>query len=443
MKKLYIRRRAIRTAMNENHDPLMNKFPPEIVSHIFMQYSLPSARVDRRYNWTSPLYLGAVCQKWRQLAWTTPELWTSLYIGSHNRDRAQLVLEWLERSASLPLTIRLGTYGEDDADHEVINNLNKHSARWHDMYFDLPASCLHHLSGLSQENILRRLVLSHRASFYPDGSRFSIFSMKSKPSPTDLTLISVGLPYVDIIWNNLTVASVNDIGVDDCLELIRRAPLLETLRLEAINPSSDVFPIPSTRIVHPHLHALELLGIKEETVVTSILDLLCLPSLEQWIHDRSPSPLDNMKSFVRCSSFCLKIFKINIDRVRSHQFTPFLSHLSSLEFLELRSINRPPTEELFSWLCAFAQSPLFLPHLQFLEFSCSCYFPWEFLPQIFTQPRWQSLKVKVNPESVNPLFFDGKVQKLLLELVDQGFDLRVVENGKDWIQESRHTSLEY
>lgn len=139
IKKIYIRRRAIRTVMNETHDPLIHKFPPEIASHIFIQYSPSSECFDRPYR-TSPLYLGAVCRRWRQLVWATPELWTSLHIGSHNRDRAQLVLEWLERSASLPLTIRLCAWEEDDdGHHEVINNVNKHSARWHDMHIDIPA----------------------------------------------------------------------------------------------------------------------------------------------------------------------------------------------------------------------------------------------------------------------------------------------------------------
>ena len=115
IKNVYIRRRAIRTTMNENHDPLIHKFPPEIASHIFMQYSPPDNFFDRPYG-TSPLYLGAVCQKWRQLAWATPQLWTSIriHIESHKGRRTQFVLEWLDRSASLPLTIRLSDYRLSD-----------------------------------------------------------------------------------------------------------------------------------------------------------------------------------------------------------------------------------------------------------------------------------------------------------------------------------------
>ena len=211
----------------------------------------------------------------------------------------------------------------------MINILNTHSARWRDMHLDLPARHLHRFSGLSQENILRRVLLSQpRYGLWPCG--FSTFSMQSKPMLTDLTLTRVGLRCIDILWNNLTAASVNDIGLDDCLELIRRAPLLETLTLQTINSSSDVFPIPDTRILHLHLHALELLEIWKEAVLTGILDSLCLPSLEQWIHNRSHFPLNNMISF-GCLSPCLKKLEIDIEHVDYHQLTRFLSRLSSLE----------------------------------------------------------------------------------------------------------------
>jgi len=53
--------------------------------------------------------------------------------------------------------------------------------------------------------------------------------MKSKPSPTDLILLMVGLRHVDIIRNNLTVAYVDYIGVDECFELIRNRDSLTSL----------------------------------------------------------------------------------------------------------------------------------------------------------------------------------------------------------------------
>ena len=253
--------------------------------------------------------------------------------------------------------------------------------------------------------------------------------MKSKPSPTDLTLFTIGLLFVNIAWDNLTVALVHDIGADECIELIRRAPHLSTLTLQDINISSSIFPFPNTRIIHPSLRSLELWGFGNENVVAEILDSVCLPSLEEWIHNQSSFLLDSMISFVGCSSSCLKVFKVSIDRTDYHQVTRFLSHLSSIEFLELCTGRRPPSEELFSLLCASAESPLYLPHLQSLEFVSEFYFNWEYLPQIFALSRWQSLKVRVRIN--RRLRLDGiedQTVRLFLGLVDEGIDLTVVDD---------------
>ena len=450
MEKIHIRRRTLRTVMNENHDPLIHQFPPEIASHIFLLYSPPSARFDID---ESPIYLGAVCQKWRQLAWATPELWTSLHVrcprsGKYNYKynrklndhlpRPRLVTEWLERSGSLPLTIRVDDYwgwAASNINEEVLHILAMHSARWHDMHFEVSARHLHCLSGSSEGNILRRLALCH-FGYFDRPFEFSIFSMKSKPSPTDLTLNGIGLQYVDIAWNNLTVASVYNIGVDECLELIRRAPLLETLKLGLINPSSSVFPIPSTRVIHLHLHLLELWKIEEE-ILPRILDSLWLPSLEQWIQcNQTPVLIDNVISFVECLSSGLKIFKIGI-HLHCYEIAWLLLYLPSLEFLELRTTHGDLPIDLFNKLCANTQYPPFLPHLQTLEFLCEFKFPWEFLPRIFALSCWKGLRVKVNIRNGN-LYSDEEVVKLLLELVDKGFDLSIIENGEtDLLQEYR------
>jgi hypothetical protein len=67
------------------------------------------SRRHRKYT-DKLLYLGAVCQKWRQLAWATPTLWTSCLVGDRDvvgwsNHTEQLLVGWLERSGGLPLTI--------------------------------------------------------------------------------------------------------------------------------------------------------------------------------------------------------------------------------------------------------------------------------------------------------------------------------------------------
>jgi hypothetical protein len=116
----------VRTAMNENHDLFIQKFPSEIVSHIFIQYSPP---VDSSTDIVGlPRYISVRYARnggsWR---------------GQHQS---------FELGSALA-ALRLGNITIIYHD-EVINILNEHSARWHDMGFDLSARLLHCLTGSSQ-----------------------------------------------------------------------------------------------------------------------------------------------------------------------------------------------------------------------------------------------------------------------------------------------------
>jgi hypothetical protein len=84
--KLKAEHHSLGSALNAIHDPFIHKLPPEIGSHIFRLY-LP--KLDCRESspqviqmgLAGPLRLGAVCHKWRQLAWATPDLWETIYLA--------------------------------------------------------------------------------------------------------------------------------------------------------------------------------------------------------------------------------------------------------------------------------------------------------------------------------------------------------------------------
>ncbi|KIM36122.1 hypothetical protein M413DRAFT_449436 [Hebeloma cylindrosporum] len=133
-----------------------------------------------------------------------------------------------------------------------------------------------------------------------------------------------------------------------------------------------------------------------------------------------------MISFLAFLPSHFKIFKTSIDDVDYRQVIRFLSNLSSIKVLELRTFKQSPADEFFILLYASTRSPPFLPHLQSLEFVCDYNLSWEFLPQIFAVPCWQSLDVTIN--IVNP--FPAKVMKQLEELFDRGFRFRVVQEDK-------------
>ena len=173
--KLKAKHYALGNRMNAIHDPFIHKFPPEIGSYIFrlcfpILYFEDIRLWAKATTYTRALRLGAVCRKWRQLAWTTPDLWDTLYLTiqpSMKRSLAEslpgLLHEWLSRSGIRPLTIFFrylvsseeSDYSPSDAEFSdkstvdtlesttdlVIDVINLHLGRWRNLHLDVGASC--------------------------------------------------------------------------------------------------------------------------------------------------------------------------------------------------------------------------------------------------------------------------------------------------------------
>ena len=329
---------------------------------------------------------------------------------------------------------------EDEVYLPVIEILNRHSSRWHVLHVALPSRYLHRLCGSIGGNILQHLDL--RPSESRDVYIAKPFSMKCKPSPMHLTLAKYYLANVDILWNCLTTATLEYIAVDQCLELMRRAPLLETLSLLRVIHPSDVFPIPTARITLPRLRALEIwiTFTVPGTLMSKILDSMCAPSLEHWEHrvwENISSP-SSMVSFIGQSSFSLKSLTVDGTMELYDQLHITLYHLPSLEFLTLGFSFRiqSPTDQLFVRLCASDQSSPFLPHLHTLVFCPLFMFPWESLPRLFSSPIRRSMRMKVD-QLINVRIMNETVEKLV-KLVDEGFHLTILSKGKvDVLEEYR------
>lgn len=147
-------------AISANHasrDLLTTSLPLEIVGQIFEEYVTLHPRnstlllqqphshqqgASGHFLSFSPralLNLGAVCQLWRNTAWSHPPLWNNLYIDlsstgyEHGPD---IVEEWLARSGALPLDIRISD-GDDinsrsEGQHAItiMNMIRQFSPRW-------------------------------------------------------------------------------------------------------------------------------------------------------------------------------------------------------------------------------------------------------------------------------------------------------------------------
>ncbi|KAF9450500.1 hypothetical protein P691DRAFT_810177 [Macrolepiota fuliginosa MF-IS2] len=93
---------------------------PEILQEIFY-HCLPTCHNGTMSNRDTPLLLGRVCSQWRQVAYSTPRLWTSIHIvipatepyspaaPTDNSVMLSAVSSWLSRSGVLPLSISLSS----------------------------------------------------------------------------------------------------------------------------------------------------------------------------------------------------------------------------------------------------------------------------------------------------------------------------------------------
>ncbi|KIM47385.1 hypothetical protein M413DRAFT_199169 [Hebeloma cylindrosporum] len=177
------RRRQVRTEMNANHDPFILRLPLEIASHIFLLA-----------KGTTPYRFGAVCSGWRQLTRSIPQLWSRLrfsVLGPTNPTRMEtmlrLVVDWLERSGGLPLSLHVFYHPSDFTGSgpsnelvSIIHMFNQHSGRWQDVLFILPHVYLRQLCLTSPPKNLRNVSISEVAA--ADTSESPRFSMNWSPS---------------------------------------------------------------------------------------------------------------------------------------------------------------------------------------------------------------------------------------------------------------------
>jgi hypothetical protein len=448
MIKLKAKYRALGTTINAIHDPFIHKFPPEIGSYIF-RLCLPKPLTRPIYDYPRhtreaflwALRLGAVCRKWRELAWATPNLWETLSITvtpSTLRTLARswpgLISEWLGRSGMLPLTIIFRQDGSssndseeegfNDATNRIIEVINSHSSRWQHLSLEVHADIPERFSGSMHPNQLFPLELE----VYGRRSLTQKFMMKSKPFPTHLTLDNFSPTSIDIGWYNITHAKLSNMSANECIEVLRRAPAVEYFAASDLTSPSDDSPVNiDVLTVHPRIRSLDL-----SIDSPKILDMIKIPALEEWSYfqDTRHLPVNAMVSLIKRSGCCLKILNLQYISVRSENLPTLFQAMPSLERLEiqfrlqshnvndviddilLRIFHSPPDK---STIPVDASRETFLPCLQFME--CITRFSWDRVPQLYRQGHRHSLTLK---SPTNRSQTSDETAMELLKLVNEG-----------------------
>jgi hypothetical protein len=455
--KLKEKHHALRTTMNAIHDPFIHKLPPEIGSQIFC-LCMPTLYLTDGGS-SQALRLGAVCRKWRELAWATPNLWETLLImaipstlRTLARSLPGLISEWLDRSGALPLTIWFFQEKISDNDSEkeefndainrIIEVLNLHSGRWRNLHLDIfPGSdILEHLSGSMHPTQLFHLDLAVSGRRSPT-QKF----MKSKPFPTHLTLSNFSLVSVNIGWDNITNVILSHMSTSECVEILRRAPAVEYFMARQFIRRPDDPPVNANAFtIHPRIRSLFL-----SEKPAKFMDMITTPALEEWTHfPNGRLPVDAMVSLIKRSGCYLKKLNLHYISVRSEHLSILFQAMPSLERLQIifesspnvndvvndilvRIFRSPPDQ---SAIPVDASHDTLLPRLQFLE--CITQISWDRVPQLYRQGNRQSLTLK---SPTNRTWTSDETAMELLKLVDEGakFQIRDTIEGGDFLENFR------
>jgi len=455
IQELQERRRKLRTKMNANHDPFVLKLPPEVASHIFLlSMGERDAIKVSGDGLPTPFLLGAVCRGWRQLARSTPHLWSRLAFevipesekSTIMKSLPHLVTDWLERSGGLPLTLDVSYRGSCDSPPQgsvpVINALNQHSGRWHKVKFRLPSFYLGHLSGTSPPQSLCDIFISN----WWDTVSNPMFKMNARPSPMKFTVAYIPLKAVDISWDRLVHLGVHAIPLDGVLQVIRDAPLLEICSLSEI---STPHVSETTFVLHPHLRTLELSWM-QAGVFTKIINSLELPSLESWAFGSEENVIAvEAISFLKRSGSGLK--KLDICQDQMPAFEDFECLLQAAPHLQCLIVDSPVDEfssVMDNILKRISVSPPsasqmgnhagFLSGLQCLKLSGRELNAWECIPLIYQWAHRKLLKLDIQMECIE---IGVEMSGILVQLADEGIDLGICDpcTKEDYLQRFRNS----
>ncbi|KAF8735535.1 hypothetical protein AX14_001903 [Amanita brunnescens Koide BX004] len=249
--------------------PPLNTLPPEVLGKIFM-YALQHPE-EKRLGMPNPSILCSVCSKWRDIALSTPQLWTRVVatilsgISSERAERKVALLNaWIGRSGTLPLTLYLRHGWRDmnndkNADDPVvlfIDALTRHASRWEAVYFDF---------------IFPR---RHLTPFYTDFPFISWSSLRRISSSSHFASLHHNK---SVPWSQITHFTIEaDMSPQVALDIFERCPhLLEArIKLDSTHIRATPRSTPSPIIQHG-LHKLDLMSFKLELLLSAIT----LPSL--------------------------------------------------------------------------------------------------------------------------------------------------------------------
>ncbi|CAA7268562.1 unnamed protein product [Cyclocybe aegerita] len=455
---------------NHTHDYFSRRFPPEITSHIFT-FAI-SGESSLRDRYIRPLTLGAVSRRWRQIAWSTPSLWTYVPVDLNKFEESfqpakEFLLQWLGRTGQLPLFIRI-CYDEWESDisrhvtnfTNVVEIINEYSSRWEYLNVGMPFSLFPRLrSACDEAPMLKFLTIEPPLSNSEGGAtghKGEVFDICTVPPlPQDVTVEDFPFTSIRIDWSNVTTLRFEGISVVDCLCLFQQAPSLSESSLYVIN--DDGILELDDQIILPCLTKLKIRP-DDLDAANDFFDSITLPvlkSLEYYASDlRECFALADLLTRSSCPLTYLSINCPIEGTERDQGFVRILRAIPTLEDLHLditslpsdffHSLSAPPSGEI-------SDRPILLPKLTRLSYDGKLSFNWfSFIKCVESRrsirgndgrPLLSSIDLRftaIAKDSKSPPYYINELATAhICRLVERGANIEVSNGASDMLQYSR------
>ncbi|KAF9553380.1 hypothetical protein CPC08DRAFT_767580 [Agrocybe pediades] len=257
LKQLIVVLQNAKQDMNHHHCSVVKKLPPEILSTIFEFYvaralapSLPEDihefEAPQSQILPIPLVLSQVCHRWREVALSTPQIWTTFALSLDPCCRSpglDLMRAWVSRTRNHALTVHLYSSLRNDyrspSPHPsllpVLQILAAASGQWRRFNIRVPISTLNYLGTHMQHHPLLETLAIRLISLHVD-----VASLTNQ------------------LWKAVTTLRVVGIDAEDCVMLVSSAPNLVTCIFEKIISTEDEgsWHVNQPVIEHKNIHHL-------------------------------------------------------------------------------------------------------------------------------------------------------------------------------------------
>lgn len=336
---------------------------PEITSEIFLhclpEGSLPSAPSPCVRE--APLLLGHICRFWREVAHSTPQLWTAVAVGGRN-DRAlqtmslayhtQVLDYWIARSGSCPISFDI-EYRRSTAEViprilPIIEQILPHSQRWRSVRLKMPHPlCVTPLLAKINEGTPALEYLLIDSHFNSNPSELVDLTSADQLRHADLQG-NFHLHLGSTIFRNVRVLTLNlqRLSVDECLALLEHFPLVEQLDIFIFLQQPEPTQVDNAILSLHHIRSLKVeFSVSDPGYMLDRFDLPAIQSL--MIQGRLPPmahPWNHVATLLERSRPPLKSLRMDGIRMSPDDLSSLLCSAPDLTHLVLKGM--PARDEL-------------------------------------------------------------------------------------------------